>query len=400
VKKILIFSTNYLPNLGGAEVSVKEITDRIGTRAEETKQEFRFDMVVPRISKKLPRVETIGKVHVFRVGIGSFIDKFTFPIFGFLKARKLHIHQGYDLTWSIMASQASIAASFFKIAYPKVKLVLTLQEGDEEDYLKRYVLNIDWLYKILIRPWHLLVFKKADFVTAISEYLKRRAIGNGVSVPIEIIPNGVDYSRFSKKVLRREQEKVKIELQEMHGKISDVKYLITVSRLVIKNGIADVIESMAHLPQNIVFIVIGGGELEEKMKSLAKIHNVEKRVLFFGSVPNDQILKYLSVSDCFIRPSLSEGFGVSFIEAMAAGIPVIATPVGGIVDFLKDEKTGLLCQVGNPRDIAFKIERVLNQEELKDEIISNAKKMVEEKYDWRGVSIKMKELFNKLIENK
>jgi glycosyltransferase involved in cell wall biosynthesis len=94
---------------------------------------------------------------------------------------------------------------------------------------------------------------------------------------------------------------------------------------------------------------------------------------------------------------LSEGFGNSYIEAMAAGIPVIATPVGGIVDFLKDGETGLFCEVQNPRSIAQKVEKLIKDKESRDYIVRNAEQMVKEKYDWGKISGEMRKVFFRLL---
>ena len=188
--RVLIFSTAYFPFIGGAEVAVKEVTDRIN--------DIEFDIITARMDKNLLNSEKIGNVNIYRVGFGcKLLDKFLLPFLGYLKAKKLYKQASYSIIWSIMASQASIAACFFKIKFPQVKLLLTLQEGDEEEHLRRYVLGIDWLYKLLIRPWYLLVFKRAGAVTVISNYLRDRAIRNGVKCEVKVVPNGVDISKFS-----------------------------------------------------------------------------------------------------------------------------------------------------------------------------------------------------------
>jgi glycosyltransferase involved in cell wall biosynthesis len=127
--------------------------------------------------------------------------------------------------------------------------------------------------------------------------------------------------------------------------------------------------------------------LKEKVDRLGLF----SRVRFLGFVSHTDMPKYLKISDVFIRPSISEGFGNSFFEAMAAGLPVIATPVGGIVDFLKNKETGLFCEVNNPEDIARKVQIYLRDRNLRDEIVDNAMHMVLDKYDWSTVVRDMKE---------
>lgn len=372
-KKVLIFSTAYLPLTGGAEIAVKEITDRL--------PDWQFDLITAKIQPSLSKFEKIGNVNVYRLGLGIKPDKFFLPFLGCGKARQLQKKNNYNLIWSIMASQASIAAAFLKIFHPNKKLLLTLQEGDTEEHLERYSLGNNFLYNILIRPWHLLVFKKADFLTAISQDLKNRAIKNGVKVPIEIIPNGVDLEKF--KIAKTPAKK-------------EEKLIITVSRLVKKNAIDDLIKAGQYLNFPFKILIVGSGSDENKLRGLAKKINLEDKIIFCGHVEHSQLLKYYSMADVFVRPSLSEGLGNSFLEAMAAGVPIIGTPVGGIPDFLKDRKTGLFCQVRNPQSIAEKIKELLSDNQLRQELIKNSQQLVEEKYNWDNIALQMEEVFKKL----
>ncbi len=395
--RILIFSTAYLPLVGGAEIAVKEITDRIDV--------FEFDLITARINPKLPQFERLGKINVHRLGFGIKLDKFLLPIFGLVKAITLDNRFNYQLIWSIMASQASIAAVFLKILNPDKKLLLTLQEGDEEEHLKRYVLKIDFLYRLIIKPWHLLVFKRANYLTTISQALKKRALANGVSSPIEIVPNGVDFDKFCAKGGPATGGKVqssKLKVDELKQKLEirkDEKVVITVSRLVEKNAVGDLIEAIAILKNQrpkLKLLIIGEGELEQSLKLKVKNLKLEEQVLFLGKLLHDEVPKFLAVSDVFVRPSLSEGLGNVFLEAMAVGLPVVGTPVGGIVDFLQDGKTGLFCQVHNPKSIAEKIKLLLNDDNLRQKIINNAKKLVKNNYSWDLISQKMNHIFNQL----
>lgn len=391
-RKILIFSTAYYPFVGGAEVAIKEITDRL-------KGDFEFDLITAKMDSNLPTIEKIGNVLVHRVGLGyKTFDKLWLALFGSKKASKLHKEKKYDLAWSMMASQASIATAKFKIKNPEVKLVLTMQEGDEEEHLKRYAFDSDFLYQLFIRPLHLLVFKKADFGTAISNYLIERMRKNGMTVPIKLIPNGVDIKSFKLEAFSlEERRKIRAELGLKEKDVA----LITTSRLVAKNGVGDAIEALKFLPENIKFVILGDGELKEKLQKLAKDIGVSKMVIFKGYVSHNEIPKYLKACDIFVRASLSEGMGNSFLEAMAAKLPVIGTPVGGIVDFLYDpsfqagtDQTGYFCKPGNPQSVAEAVKRVISDEN-KSQVIENAYNMVLEKYDWGLIAKRTKEFFCK-----
>lgn len=369
-KRILIFSLAYHPVIGGAEIAVKEITDRIDG--------VEFDMITRRFDKSHPAQEKIGNVNVYRIDS----SKFLFPMEAFMFAKALHLRRPYDAIWSIMAAYAGFAAMFFKSSFPEVKYILTLQEGDPIDYIKKRTRFVSPLFKR--------IFTKADVVQAISNYLADYARAMGYAGEVEVIPNGVDIEFFS-----RPDD----SLKKVLGKREDEIFLITTSRLVKKNGIKDVIKAMAILPPNVRFIVVGEGPDLSQLLKLAWELKVDRRVQFVGHVTYEDVPKYLAASDIFIRPSLSEGFGNSFIEAMAAGLPVVATPVGGIVDFLYDPEanpnispTGLFVKPEDPVTIREQIMRLIEDEELRETLIKNAREMVEERYQWNFVAQEIKKL--------
>ncbi len=412
--KILIFSTAYLPFVGGAELAIKEITDRLSyspfvkgsTRPSEAGRDFSFSLITARFKRDVPAFERIGNVEVHRVGFGTRFDKWLLPWLGFWKAKQLEKTEHFDVLWSMMASQASISATWFKELNQDKKLVLTLQEGDEEAHLKRYVFGNEFFYQLFIHSWHVGVFKQANVITAISNYLAERARKNS-SAEVVVIPNGVNAETFSGERLAFSEEK-RQEFRESLGFEKGDKIIITTSRLVQKNGVEDIIESLRYLPDHVKLLICGTGELESGLRLTANRYTLTARVKFQGFVPHQELPRYLHAADIFCRPSLSEGMGSSFIEAMAAGVPVVATPVGGIPDFLtspsfkegdergsfgKEKITGLFCEVQNPKSIAEKVELLLSSDELRNRIIINASKMVREKYDWDGIAERMKEVF-------
>ena len=222
-----------------------------------------------------------------------------------------------------------------------------------------------------------LALRYTDILTVISHYLAERAQRLGYKGRVEVIPNGVNVKKFEN-----------VQHRMLH---KDKVVLITTSRLVTKNGVGDIIEALKYLPENIELHIVGIGLLESALKQKVKNLNLEDRVKFLGFIKYDDIPKYLHDADIFIRPSLSEGMGNSFIEAMAAGLSVITTPVGGVVDFLKDGETGLFCKVNNPESIAEQVKKLINNPELKIKLVQNASRVVKEKYEWDLVAKNMKE---------
>jgi glycosyltransferase involved in cell wall biosynthesis len=388
MKKILIFSTAYLPMIGGAEIAVKEITDRLG-------DDFSFNLICARIKKELPAQEKIGRIDVYRLGCGCFFDKYYLALAGHYFASQLHKQNSYNAIWAIMASYGGFAAMFFKKKNPSVPFLLTLQEGDPLDHIKKRV--------GIFAGWFAQIFTRSDYIQAISRFLAGWAKEMGAKCPIEVVPNGVNPGKFSIFPLRHgfvEASNFQFSNKEFKEKLGikeNEKVIITASRLVGKNGIGDLIGSLTYLSVNFRLLILGSGPLEKGLKSQVLNSKLQDRVLFFGKYENDDLPKYLAISDVFVRPSLSEGQGISFLEAMAAGVPIIGTNVGGIPDFLKDNETGLFCEVANPKSIAEKIEALLNNEDLRQRLIVNGKKLVEEKYDWLAIAQRMREIINRLI---
>ena len=378
-QKVLIFSLTYLPFLGGAEIALKEITDRV--------KGFEFHLITARLTPELSWEETLGNIHIWRVGRGHKWDKYLYPFRAYHLARKLNLEHHYSLVWAMLETWGGIAALFFKLHFPRVKYLLTMQSGDS-----------DWFIKVRTWFWwplYKMVFTRADHIQVISHWLATRARSYGYKKDISVVPNGVDLNKFQG---QKANGKIKEELNIKPEK----KIILTVSRLVKKNDPGSLIEAIKILINNyrqpIILLIAGSGKLENKLKALTKELNLEANIIFLGNISQDILPTYYSLADVFVRPSLSEGQGISFIEALAMRVPVIATSVGGIVDFLVDGQTGWFCEVKDPKSIAEKIKYILD-EKNKDEVnqvVTNARQMVEEKYSWDLIAKKMKNIFNSL----
>ena len=376
-KSITIFTTAYKPFIGGSEIAIEQISRRL--------PDIFFNIITPKLRGDLKWEEATGNVKINRVGIGwRPLDKMLFPVLGLLRAGG-----SPSVVHSYQASYGGGAGWVFKVFHPKSFFILTLQEG--KDFEKQ---------GFFINFFRNLIIKKADAITAISNYLADYARKINPKAKIAVIPNGVDLEKF-----KIQNEKFKIEELKNRLKIEDGdKIVITISRLVEKNGVGDLIEAIskckiANPEQRIKLMIIGSGSLEENLKIKVQKSKLQDSVLFLGDIPYDEIPAYLAISDVFVRPSFSEGLGNAFLEAMAMGVPIIGTPVGGIPDFLQDGITGLACKVRNPDDIAKKISRILADEGLRRLLGENGRKLVHERYDWDFIAQKFGATYNPLIQN-
>lgn len=377
MKNVIVFATTYFPLVGGAEVALKEITDRLPA-------DWKIDLVCARIKPGLPSTEKIGNVTVHRVGFGLKIDKLLLPVLGILRARWLEGSKD-ALVWSLMASFGGFTALTYCWLRPRSKMLLTLQEGDPlEHYAKRAgVLNF----------LHKKIFRRANAVQAISHFLATWAKDMGFSGTPIVVPNGVDIKRFAERILPERRETVRRQF----GFANDDVVLVTASRLSLKNGVDDLVRSLTSLPANVKVLVIGDGEDREMLKALTVSLNLTERVVFAGQRGHDELPALLQASDVFVRASLSEGLGNSFLEAMASGIPIIGTPVGGIPDFLKDGETGVFCSPRDPVSIAVAVRRIVDDGGLRAQLVQQGEVTVRNGYVWDGIAVRMNQLLNSLV---
>lgn len=388
--RVLIFSLFYYPRfIGGAEVAIRSITDRIAPR------DIEFEMITLRLDSSFPKTEQVGNVLVHRIGptVGKptvadlgrrpvHLSKYLYQLLAAATAIRLHRQKRFDAIWAMMAHSTGMPAALVKMRHPSVKYLLTLQEGAPPEYTERMARPVWPLFKR--------AFTSADQVQAISSFLLRWAHRMGAKGPATVIPNGVDTSRFGGAVT---------DATTRLGKREGEVFLVTTSRLATKNAVDDVIRAMPLLPRQVTFLVAGAGQDEQALRALAAQLGVDDRVRFLGEVSQEELPSLLAACDIFVRPSRSEGFGISFIEAMAARLPVIATQEGGIGDFLFDERrnpdeetTGWAVDKDSPAQIAQAVEDILGDPQKAARVTRTAREMVVSKYDWATIASEMRAL--------
>lgn len=386
--QIAVFSFAYSPFEGGAEIALREITKRL--------KAFNFIIFTHKFERDWLSRETRENAEIIRIGkgkknknkYGRIFSKIGYIFSAWQEAERMYRNKRFNAIWAIMLSYGGIAALFFKLRHPKIPFLLTVQEGDSESHLRFGKAGLIGIFG----KW---IIKKADYIQVISSYLKEFIRKLGAKSPIEVVPNGVDLALFNTQYKSFELKAVRENLG-----IADDYVIATVSRLVHKNGIDILIEAIASVKEkrpNVKCLIIGGGPEYKKLKVKSQKLKVDNNVIFLGQIPHKDLPLYLKISDVFVRPSRSEGLGNSFLEAMAVGIPVIGTSVGGIVDFLQDKKTGFCAAVDNPRDLAVTIKYVLENREVVELIVANAKSLIKQHYSWDGIAYSFGNIFSKLM---
>ena len=222
---------------------------------------------------------------------------------------------------------------------------------------------------------------------------------------IKLIPCGVNLKRFRK--INFESARNYIN----HFSEKD-KIILYVGRIDWRKGIETLIRAfplvLKRLPKlNLNVMVVGGkigkkGDPDDKkeisrLKDITKELNIEKKVLFLGRRDQKKLSYYYSAGDIFVTPPFYEPFGMTALEAMRCGIPIIASKVGGLSYIIQNKKTGLFFPAGNHKILAKKIIQVFKTKGLRNKLIKNAEKVVKENYGWENICSEMINLYQELL---
>jgi len=215
--------------------------------------------------------------------------------------------------------------------------------------VERNTASLKWVLK-----WPLsLRYKKT---LCISEYVKEE-LQKQHWPNLRILHNFINTERFHPDPVRG---------REVRGSLGvEVEFVaLTVAYLIPGKGIDVAVRALAELPEKIVLWVVGDGPERGKLEALAHDMDLGQRVRFLG--PHFNVVPFMQAADCFVCPSVwKEGAGNVNLEAMACGLPVVASRIGGIPEFVEDGRSGLLFTPGDHRELAERIRQLCDDPELR-----------------------------------
>jgi glycosyltransferase involved in cell wall biosynthesis len=211
-----------------------------------------------------------------------------------------------------------------------------------------------------------LICRRADAVISVSardlaDLRRRLLLNHGIG---SHIPNGVALTSHATKNRAKTRSDLGIRPNDF--------VVGTVARLVPQKGIADLIDA-AMAPGEFKVIIVGDGELRLELEDRARPGG--ERVRFLGL--RDDVPRLLSALDAFVLPSRWEGEPIALLEAMAAGLPCVATRTSGAVELLTDGSSGLLVPIADPAALAAAIRRLQSSPTLRRSLARTARRAVE-----------------------
>ncbi len=248
--------------------------------------------------------------------------------------------------------------------------------------------DVTSLNKGILKSMKLKCLERAKAITVVSDALQDYVKQLYPNQKTSIIPMGCDVSRFSS-----EHRK-----ENFFGQ-GDRKVVLFVGRLAEKKGVTYLIDAMKKV-DNAVLVIVGKGDLEPGLRQQAKA--LGDKVVFAGPKTHDELPEIYASADVFVAPSVTaadgdkEGFGLVILEAMASGVPVVASRSGGIVDIVKDEENGLLCDEKDVEKLSVNISRVLEDEALSAKLKTAAGHTVEQ-YSYDNISKRYNDILSGIL---
>lgn len=240
-------------------------------------------------------------------------------------------------------------------------------------------INVEPLDKMTLKMG-LFVYERVDNLICVSSRLGKR-IEDIFDVKSIIIPNIVDTSIF---------EFVERRKNKSQFTFVTVANLIPLKRIKFLVG---VFSEIAVLYSNVRLIIIGDGEEKSGIKRLIEKHQIENKVYMTGAITRERIKTYFEDSDCFVLPSSSETFGVVYIEAMATGLPVIATKCGGPEDFVNIDN-GILIEIDNEIELFDAMKKMITS--IDNYNSKSIAKNIKTKFSEESIALQIDEVYKNL----
>ena len=363
--RILIINSEYPPIGGGAGNASAHIATQLGKLGHKL-------AIVTSSFARLPHKEQAHNVTIYRIPSirrrqdrSNPLEQIIFLLSASLWTLLLIPHFKPNATLAFFGVPSGAIALMLKMVY-RIPYVVSLRGGDVPGF-RPYDFHF---YHKLIAPFLRVIWKNASAVVANSNGLRQLAVTFDPRFEIPIVPNGVDL--------------------ELHNTIEhdwSSPRLLSVGRIVHQKGLDLAMHALGGLKDlDWEWRIAGDGPQLQALQSLAEELGIQGRVLFSGWQSRQQITESYKQSNLFLFPSRHEGMPNALLEAMASGLPVVATCIAGNEELVVDGETGYLVPAEDIEALQNALKKLLDDAGLRQQMGLAARRRVEESYSWESTA--------------
>jgi len=394
--KVCFISPEYLPLSGGTGAYVYYLS------RELMKHGNRVSIVTGYDEARDIKVNEQLNVYFVKVFKAPVVKSFMFAASSFRKLNSLRDSANVDITHVNLplvpdfAVPTGFGRTLISTVHSTWKGEAEAIRGEPYSRLnsnEKFLVSFNWFLRIFEER----MLERANKIIAVSDFTRRELhrFYKLDESKIRVIHNGVDIEKFKPALDKR---KIKLEL----GFSPDDITILSVGRLYARKGLFTLIESMPRVVnrfKNAKFIISGKGQSNEMKKLVAHAERlgVRDNIVFTGYYPDRKLPKLYQAADVFAFSTFYEHHPFAVLEALSSQLPVVTTNVGGIPETITNGKNGFMCQPFNPREFSDRILYLLEHPAEAREMAFQARKTIEERFDWRLVIQKVLKVYDEAL---
>lgn len=345
MKRILLLNYEFPPLGGGAANATKYLLNEFAKN-----NNLKIDLITSSVSKYKEEDFTKNiKIYYLNVGknkknihFQSIKDLLIYSWKAYFFAKKLIRKNKYNLIHAFFSVPCGFLAMILKRSF-----IVSLMGSDVPFHNPKFNKLDKFLFRFLT-PY---IWKKADCVIANSETLKNSAVKVAKkNQQFKIIKGGVDMEKFKFRKKNTKSDKFIILFVGRLHEVKNVPFLVDAFAKINKNNDSQL-------------WIVGGGSLYKKLKKQVEDLHIDDSVKFFREISHDQLPNIYNNADVFVLPSQNEGMSNTLLEALASGLPIIATNTGGADKLVKNN--GFIVSKKSSEEIASAIEKIKSNKKLK-----------------------------------
>ena len=388
--KILFALESYPPTINGSGIATRRLVTGLAKRGHEV------TVFCPGKTIK-NNIKIEDGVSIYRISSLPviFYKEYRFSPFAGISIKNIYKRLDPDIVH--IADHLFVAGAVYKTAKKsKIKTIGTNHFTPYNWLINLKIKRSSGLYKtcekILWRAF-LKMYNKIDFITVPSFYSKKLIQNIGIKKSIEVISNGIDLEMFKKNKI---DENIFIKFKIDKNKIT----FLSVSRLDKEKKVGLLLKALNLIKDKIdfQFIVTGSGKDKENLEKFVLENDLSGKVIFTDFVSESDLKNLYKISNIFLTASEVELQGLSIMEAMASGLPVIASDSMAIPELVKDGINGYLFEAGNALDASKRIIRLATDKELRNKMSLNSLSIIQE-HNIETTLNKFEEIYYKNVTN-